>query len=67
MKRKSLKELKELLDNRINSLKESIECFKGNDNPQVKEMYLEAKVELETIENVLLYINNGNTYQFKED
>ena len=63
-KRKSLKELRGLIVKEIEYNKDSIESFKDNDNPQVKEMYIQSKATLNTLENVLLYIDNGSKYQF---
>lgn len=62
--RKSLKELKENVEKEIAYVLDNIQAFEGNENPQVKEMYIQNKAKLESLKDVLDYINHGTTYQF---
>jgi len=60
MARKSLKELKSIIENEIKKQEESINVFAGNNNPQVKELYIEAQAKKEVLEGILYYINTGS-------
>lgn len=64
MNRKSLKELKGLIENDIECCKDFIEYAEGNQNPQVVEMYNKSVTRKETLETVLNYIQTGSKYQF---
>lgn len=64
MKRKSLAELKTLLENDLAYQKHNIETFESNENPQIKEMYNKSIVRAEAIEDILLYMRTGSIYQF---
>lgn len=63
-KRKSLVELKKILEKQLTELNGSIESFEGNENTQVKELYNNCITTKEAYKNVLEYINNGSKYQF---
>jgi len=65
MKRKSLKELKELLLIDLNECNHSIKIFEKDQNPQVKKLYDEAFYRARTIIDVLMYIDKGQKFQFK--
>ena len=62
MERKSLKELKTLLERDLNVCNDYITNFKDSENPQIKEMYIQEKARKEAFEEVLLYINNHEKY-----
>lgn len=64
MKRKSLVELGKLLRNKKEEELKVIDSLKNDNNPQVKEMVLEMKIRVETYNDILLYIDNGATWQF---
>ena len=60
MARKSLKELKSIIENAIKEQEEYINIFAENDNPQVKELFIAAQAKKDVLEGVLYYINTGS-------
>ncbi len=60
MARKSLKELKFIIENEIKKQEESINVFAGNNNPQVKELFVAAQAKKDVLEGILYYINTGS-------
>lgn len=69
MKRKSLRELKELILNDIEYGKNFLndEYIKKDQNPQVIEMKLKEKARLESMEDILRYITSGEKYGFRKE
>ena len=65
--RKSLTELKESILSDIKCQENSMESFKGDENPQIKEMYNNAKIRLEAMQDVLQYIETGSKFQFQKE
>lgn len=65
--RKSLAELKESILMDIASQENSIKSFEGDENPQIKEMYNNAKIRMEAMQDVLQYIESGSKYQFQKE
>lgn len=66
MKRKALTELKGLIEEDLEYHKNLSSSLEGDENPQVKEMYDNAKVRIEAFEDILMYINDGNKLQFSK-
>ena len=66
MKRKSLQELKKHLEETLLYLNDLIDSWEGIQNPQVVDMRKDLVSRRTAIEDVLLYINNGTTYQFEK-
>lgn len=68
MKRKSLKQLKELLLQDLKYCKNFIEdeYISKDQNPQVMEMKIKEKARIEAIQDVLIYIENGEKYGFRK-
>ena len=66
MKRKSLQELKKHLEETLLYLNDLIDSWEGIQNPQVVDMRKDLVSRRRAIEDVLLYINNGTTYQFEK-
>ena len=64
--RKSLSELKESILMDIKYQENSIKSFEGDKNPQIKEMYNNAKIRMEAMQDVLKYIESGSKYQFEK-
>lgn len=63
-KRKSLKELDKILNNRIKMHNESLEEFMrvaDINNPQVKEMMVRIQAEIEVMEGIRLYCRTGES------
>lgn len=69
MKRKSLRELKELILNDIEYSKSFLnnEHIIKDQNPQVVEIKLKEKARLESMEDVLKYITSGEKYGFRKE
>lgn len=63
-KRKSLKQLKELIGKDLKSCKEFMQSTEGDENPQIKEMYFENEVRAKALQDVIDYIEQGVKYQF---
>lgn len=57
---KSLKELKGVVEQAIKKQEEYIDVFAGNDNPQVKELFIAARARKDVLEGILHYINTGS-------
>ena len=57
---KSLKELKCIIEEAIKKQEEYINIFAGNDNPQVKELFIAAQAKKDVLEGILYYINTGS-------
>ncbi len=57
---KSLKELKRIIEEAIKEQEEYINIFAGNDNPQVKELFIAARAKKDVLEGILYYINTGS-------
>ena len=66
MKRKSLQELKKHLEETLLYLNDLIDSWEGIQNPQVVDMRKDLVSRRRAVEDVLLYINNGTTYQFEK-
>lgn len=66
MQRKSLKELKRLILKDIELCEYFIEGMEGNENPQVIKMANEERARLQTFNDILVYINNGDKYGFRK-
>ena len=66
MNKKSLKELKKLIEDDIKYQDEFINLSKDNNNYQVKEMRIKAENRKESMEVVLNYINNGSKVLFNK-
>lgn len=62
MERKSLKELKALIETDLLFSQDFLDGTKGSENPQVKEMRLEEQGRAEALKDILLYINNREKY-----
>lgn len=62
MQRKSLKELKELIEEDLLFSEDFLDGTQGSENPQVKDMRLEEQSRSEALKDVLLYINNHEKY-----
>jgi len=60
MAHKSLKELKFVIEKAIKEQEESINNFTGNNNPQIKELYIIAQAKKDVLEGILYYINTGS-------
>ena len=60
MANKSLKELKIVIEKAIKEQEESINNFAGNNNPQIKELYITAQAKKDVLEGILYYINTGS-------
>mgnify|MGYP001193254058 CR=1 FL=1 len=60
MAHKSLKELKTVIEKAIKEQEEHINAFAGNDNPQVKELFIAARAKKDVLEGILHYINTGS-------
>jgi len=60
MAHKSLKELKFVIEKAIKEQEESINNFTGNNNPQIKELYIAAQAKKDVLEGILYYINTGS-------
>lgn len=60
MARKSLKELKSIIENEIKKQEEYINIFAQSDNPQVKELFVAAQAKKDVLEGILYYINTGS-------
>lgn len=58
--KKSLKELRGIVEEVIKKQEEYIDVFAGNDNPQVKEMFVAAQAKKDVLEGILHYINTGS-------
>lgn len=69
MKRKSLKELKELILNDMKYSENFIEdeYIIKDQNPQVVEMKIKERARIEAMEDVLRYIENGEKYGFRKE
>lgn len=69
MKRKSLRELKELVLKDIECNKNFLndEYIQKDQNPQVIEMKTSAKSRIEAMESILEYIQTGAKYGFRKD
>ena len=65
MERKSLKELKTLLERDLNVCNDYITNFKDSENPQIKEMYIQEKARKEAFEEVLLYSRLHKAFKLK--
>jgi hypothetical protein len=59
-KSKSLKELKSVVEEAIKKQEEYINAFAGNDNPQVKELFVAAQAKKDVLKGILHYINTGS-------
>ncbi len=59
-KSKSLKELRGIVEEAIKKQEEYIDVFAGNDNPQVKEMFVAAQAKKDVLKGILHYINTGS-------
>ena len=59
--------LRELIVRDLHITTEYMESFKNDKNPQVREMYIENKARKEALEDVLDYIKDGVTYQFRNN
>ena len=57
---KSLKELKCVIEKAIKEQEEYINAFAGNDNPQVKELFVVAQAKKDVLKGILHYINTGS-------
>jgi len=57
---KSLKELKCVIEEAIKEQEEYINIFAGNNNPQVKELFIAAQAKKDVLEGILYYINTGS-------
>ena len=57
---KSLKELKRIIEEAIKEQEEYINIFAGNNNPQVKELFIAAQAKKDVLEGILYYINTGS-------
>ncbi len=60
MEDKSLKELKCVIEKAIKEQEEYINIFTGNNNPQVKELFIAAQAKKDVLEGILYYINTGS-------
>jgi hypothetical protein len=58
----TITQLRNAVETRRHKVATSVNSFKGNNNPQVVEMYLKAKGELEALESVLEAINQRTVY-----
>lgn len=67
MARKSLKELKTIVENDITYNNNMADSFKNNNNPQVKELYHKALSRIEAMEAVLQYCKTGEKFFFDKD
>jgi len=56
----SLKELKRVIEKAIKEQEEYINIFAGNNNPQVKELFIAAQAKRGVLEGILYYINTGS-------
>lgn len=66
MKNKSLKELKPIIESDIQYNKNNLEAWEGDQNPQIKIMYIQAQARIEALENVLDYIKTGSKIMFEQ-
>ena len=57
---KSLRELKRIVEEAIKEQEKFINVFAGNDNPQVKELFIAAQAKKDVLEGILYYINTGS-------
>jgi len=57
---KSLKELKCVIEETIKEQEEYINIFAGNNNPQVKELFIAAQAKKDVLKGILYYINTGS-------
>lgn len=64
MAKKSLRELKSLIEKEIAYNKDSLKAFEGNENPQVKELYIQTESRITTLENILEYAKTGSKVFF---
>lgn len=58
--KKSLVELKKLIESEIEYLELSNKTLANDNNPQVKEMYIKYQARLETLQDVLYYTKTGS-------
>ncbi len=57
---KSLKGLKCIVEEAIKKQEEYINAFAGNDNPQVKDLFVAAQAKKDVLRGILYYINTGS-------
>ncbi len=57
---KSLKELKRIVEEAIKKQEEYINIFAGNNNPQVKELFIAAQAKKDVLEGILYYVTTGS-------
>ena len=57
---KSLKELRCIIEKAIKEQEEYINIFAGNDNPQVRELFVAAQAKKDVLKGILYYINTGS-------
>jgi len=69
MYRKSLKELKSLIKKDIETCKNFTEneSIRKDQNPQIVEMRIKDESRIETLEDVLRYIESGEKFWFRKD
>ena len=60
MAHKSLRELKRIVKEAIKEQEKFINAFAGNDNPQVKELYIAAQAKKDVLEGILYYVTTGS-------
>lgn len=56
----SLRELKRVVEKAIKEQEEYINIFAGNDNPQVRELFVAAQAKKDVLKGILYYINTGS-------
>ena len=57
---KSLKELNKILKERLIEVEDTIESFKNNDNPQVRELLIKAEREKSVLDGIIFYAETGD-------
>jgi len=57
---KSLKELKRIVEEAIKEQEKFVNAFAGNNNPQVKELFIAAQAKKDVLEGILYYVNTGS-------
>ena len=66
-KRKSLRELKSLVEADIKYNKDFVDSINDDKNPQVVAMVNDAKSRVEAMKAVLLYISTGENFLFEKN